>query len=451
MAEFDVDLFVIGGGSGGVRAARIAASLGARVALAEEARLGGTCVNVGCVPKKLFAYASKYSEAFEDAKGFGWKVGKSSFVWKKLLEAKDREIVRLNGIYERLLVNAGVTIHPHRAVVVGPNELEVGGKRVRAEHILVATGGKAWKPGIPGKDLCWTSDDLFELDALPEKMMVVGGGYIGLEFASIFNGLGVDILLVHRGDRILRGFDEDIRVHVADEMQRRGIHCRMQAFPVLVEPAEGGGLHVHLSDGSDHIVGGVLLATGRRPYTSELGLDMIGVELGRNGSIPVDSHYRTNVPSIYAVGDVIDHVQLTPVALAEGMYVAHHLFGKKGRKPRYDLIPTAVFTTPNVSTVGLTEEQAREEFDDIEVFVSRFRPMLHTLSGRETKILMKLIVDASTDRVVGAHMVGPDAGELIQGIAVAMTAGARKADFDTTIGIHPTAAEEFVTMRTPRA
>ncbi|MCA9566799.1 MAG: glutathione-disulfide reductase [Myxococcales bacterium] len=450
MPEHDVDLFVIGGGSGGVRAARIAAGLGARVALAEEARMGGTCVNVGCVPKKLFTYASHFGEDFEDAAGFGWDVGERSFSWKRLLAAKDAEIARLNAIYERLLVNAGVAIHPHRAVVVGPNAVEVGGKRVTADHILVATGGKPWKPGIPGRDHCWTSDDLFALQDLPSSILVVGAGYIGCEFAGIFEGLGVQVTLVHRGDQILGGFDHDVREHLATEMRKRGVQLHMGAFPVRVDPVEGG-MRVHLSDGSDHLVGGVLLATGRRPYTSELGLDLVGVDLGNNGSVKVDHHYRTNVPSIFAVGDVVDHVQLTPVALAEGMYVAHHLYGKKGRKPRYDLVPTAVFTNPNVGTVGLTEEAAREQVDDVVVYESRFKPMKHTLSGRDTATYMKLVVDGESDRVLGCHVVGPEAGELVQGIAVALTAGARKADFDATIGIHPTSAEELVTLRTPRA
>jgi glutathione reductase (NADPH) len=450
MSEYDVDLFVIGAGSGGVRGARIAGSLGARVAIAEEARFGGTCVNVGCVPKKLFTYASHFRDHFEDAEGYGWTVGDRTHDWQTLVANKDREIARLNGIYERLLRNAGCTIHPHRAVVTGPNAVEVGGQRVTAEHILVATGGRPWKPSIPGRHLCWDSDDLFALDTLPPRILIVGGGYIACEFASIFAGLGVEVVLVCRGERLLRGFDHDIQTHLAEELQKRGIELRLNTFPVRVDERDEGRC-VHLSDGSDCIVGGVLLATGRVPYTEELGLDLVGVELGTNGSVLVDAHYRTNVPSIFAVGDVVDHVQLTPVALAEGMYVAHHLFGAKGRKPRYDLIPTAVFTNPNVATVGLTEAAARAVHDDVQVYVSRFRPMLHTLSGRDEKMLMKLVVDGATDRVLGCHMVGAEAGELVQGLAVAMTAGARKSDFDATIGIHPTAAEEFVTMRTPRA
>jgi glutathione reductase (NADPH) len=450
MSDFDVDLFVIGAGSGGVRGARIAAALGARVAVAEEARMGGTCVNVGCVPKKLFTYASHFSETFEDAEGFGWSVGERTFDWSTLLRNKDAEIGRLNGIYERLLNNVGVTIHPHRAVVVGPNTVEVGGEQVTAANILVAVGGRPWKPGIPGADLCWNSDDLFALPELPSSILVVGAGYIGCEFAGIFEGLGVKVTQAFRGDQILRGFDEDVRSHVATEMQKKGITLHSGVFPVRVDRCDVG-LRVHLSDGTDLEVGGVLLATGRRPYTSELGLEIAGVELGKHGAIAVDDHYRTNVPSNFAVGDVTDRVQLTPVALAEGMYVAHHLFGKKGRKPRYDLIPTAVFTNPHVGTVGLTETEAAAEYDDLVVYTSSFRPMKHTLSGRDEKIFMKLLVDGVSDKVVGCHMVGPEAGELIQGIAVAMTAGARKADFDSTIGIHPTAAEEFVTMRTPRS
>ncbi len=450
MGGESVDLFVIGGGSGGVRAARIAASLGARVALAEEAKLGGTCVHVGCVPKKLFTYASHYAEHFEDAAGYGWTVGERRFSWPDLIAAKDAETARLGRVYESMLRRAGVAIYPHRAVVVAPNEVEVGGRRVRATHILVATGGRPWKPDLPGKDLCWTSDDLFALRELPSSILVVGAGYIGCEFAGVFRGLGVEVHLVHRGSQILGGFDDELRQHLADEMRARGICIHLGVFPVRVDRTSDG-VRVHLSDGRDLEVGGVLLATGRRPYTSELGLDMVGVELKPNGAIPVDAHYRTNIPSIYAVGDVVDHVQLTPMALAEGMYVAHHLFGSHGRKPRYDLVPTAVFTNPNLACVGLTESEARERVDDVQIFTSRFRPLRHTLSGRDTRVFLKLVVDGATDRVLGCHMVGDEAGEVIQGLAVAMTAGARKADFDATLGIHPTVAEEFVTMRAPRA
>jgi len=447
MPEYDYDFFVIGGGSGGVRGARIAAALGARVGLAEEKYLGGTCVNVGCVPKKLFSYASHFHEEFEDAAGFGWKVGESTFDWATLRKNKDVEIERLNRIYGRILERVDVEIFPARAVVEGPHSVRIGQRVVSARHILVAVGGRPWLPKFEGSEHVLVSDDLFALDALPKSLVIAGGGYIACEFASIFTGLGVHVDLVYRGDKLLRGFDEDIRNHLAREMRKKGVHIHFNAAFESVEKT-ADGVKVHLTDGEHCPAEAALFAVGRRPYVAGLGLDKAGVELAENGAILVDEEFRTTCPSIYAVGDVIDRVQLTPVALAEGMYVARKLFGGPAQQLSYDNIATAVFTHPNVGTVGLSEADAQAKYGKLRLYKSTFKPMKHTLSGRDEKTFMKLIVDDATDRVVGVHMVGPDAGEIIQGIAVALTCGATKAQFDATIGIHPTAAEEFVTMRT---
>ena len=444
--EFDADLFVIGGGSGGVRGARIAAGLGARVVLAEQSRLGGTCVNIGCVPKKLFTYAAHYAHDFEDARGFGWEAGTPRFDWSTLVRNKDAEIDRLNGIYERMLANAGVTVHRERAMLTGPHTVQVGDRIVRARHILLATGGKPTRPSIPGAEHGWLSDDLFALDALPASLLIVGGGYIGLEFACIFRALGVDVTVAARSV-LLAGMDEETVAHLHAAMTGQGIDVRLRCEPVALRRGDHG-LHTELSGGATIRSEAVLFATGRRPNVDRLGLEAAGVLYGHG--VTVDEAYRTSVPHIHAVGDLIDRVQLTPVALAEGMWVARHLYGEAGRTPDYRNVPTAVFTQPHLATVGLTERDARELHGDVVVFTSEFRALKHTLSGRQERTFMKLIVDRSTDRVVGAHMLGPDAGEVIQGIAVAMTAGATKADFDATIGIHPTSAEEFVTMRTPR-
>lgn len=445
--QHDVDFFVIGGGSGGVRAARFAAQLGARVALAEDARLGGTCVNVGCVPKKLFSMASHVGEDLEDGRGFGWSAENVRFDWGVLKRAKDAEIARLNGIYERLLLGAGVEVIRGRAALDGPNAVRVGDRTVSAAHILIATGGRPVRPSIPGAHEAWVSDDLFELDTLPKHLVIAGGGYIGCEFASIFRGLGVDVDLVVRGDRILRGFDDDVRDHLTAEMGKRGVRIHGHSTITRIERTETGVI-AHLSEGVNLPCGQVLLAAGRTPNTEGLGLADIGVATTARGAIEVDAHFRTSVPSIRAVGDVIDRVQLTPVALAEGMFVAHELFGDPRRPVVYENIPTAVFTTPNVGTVGQTEAWARAR-GPVRIYRSTFKPMKHTLSGRDERMLMKLVVCDRTDRVLGVHVVGPEAGEIVQGFAVALTCGATKAQLDATIGIHPTAAEELVTLRTP--
>ena len=449
MAKHDYDLFVIGAGSAGVRAARIAAQLGACVGIAEDRFFGGTCVNIGCVPKKLFVYASHFAEEFEDAAGFGWTVGERSLDWKTLVANKSAEIERLNGVYERILKNAGVTIHQARATLAGPHEVAVGGKAITAEHILVATGGRPFVPDIRGRELAKISDDMFYLETFPERAVVVGGGYIAVEFAGILNGLGAQVTQLYRGPHFLRGFDDDLRHFLCDEMRKKGIDVRFNATVECIEKRRGQ-ICAELADGSEIPADLVLYATGRIPNTSGLGLEEAGVELAEGGAIVVDEEFRTSVPSIHAVGDVIDRVQLTPVALGEGMWLARHLFGAAPAEPfDYNYIPSAVFSQPALGTVGLTEAAARSRYGAVDVYVSEFTPLKHTLSGNEERTLMKLIVDKASDRVVGAHMAGPEAGEIIQGLAIALKMGATKAQFDATIGIHPTAAEEFVTMREP--
>lgn len=449
MSSFDYDFFVIGAGSGGVRAARIAGQLGARVGIAEDRFFGGTCVNIGCVPKKLFVYASHFAEEFEDAAGFGWTVGERSFDWPKLVANKSAEIERLNGIYERILQNAGVTIHQARATVAGPNAVSVGGKTVTADHILVATGGKPYVPDIRGREHAAISDDMFYLEKFPERIAVVGGGYIAVEFAGIMNGLGAQVTQLYRGPHFLRGFDDDLRHFLCDEMRKKAIDVRFNATVERIEK-RSGDYCAELSDGTEIAADLVLYATGRVPNTEGLGLAEVGVELAANGAIVADKAFRTAVPSIHAIGDVIDRVQLTPVALGEGMWLARHLFGETPAEPfDYDCVPSAVFSQPALGTVGLTEAAARGQYGGVDVYISEFKALKHTLSGSEERSLMKLIVDRASDRVVGAHMAGPEAGEIIQGLAIAMKMGATKAQFDATVGIHPTAAEEFVTMREP--
>jgi glutathione reductase (NADPH) len=450
MSDHDFDLFVIGGGSGGVRAGRIAAGLGARVGLCEDNAFGGTCVNLGCVPKKLFAYAAHFAEECEDARGFGWKTERPEFDWPVLRANKDKEIARLGGIYEGLLERAGVTILRGRGHVEGPNAVRVGDKTYTAANILVATGGRPFVPPLPGAEHGVVSDDMFHLDALPKTAVIVGGGYIAVEFASILHGLGVSVDLVYRGDHILRGFDADVREIMARELRKKGIrvHCGLDVRELQRSPRDD--VILYTEEGQAFEVDLVLWATGRSANTQGLGLEEAGVKLDARGGVVVDDDFRSNVPSIYAVGDVIHRIQLTPVALAEGMRVANQLFGGTQNRWDYDCVPTAVFGYPNVATVGLSEEQARMD-REITVYKSEFRPMKHTLSGRDEKTFMKMIVDKQTDRVIGCHMVGPEAGEVVQGLAVAMVAGATKAQFDATIGIHPTAAEEWVTMRTPVA
>lgn len=448
MSEYDYDLFVIGGGSGGVRAGRMAASFGARVAVAEERYMGGTCVNVGCVPKKLFSYAAHFAEDFEDAAGFGWTVGARTFDWRTLIENKNTEIERLNGIYDRLLANAGATVIRGHAELLDPHTVQVGEDRFTAERILVATGGWPFVPEFPGSEHAITSNEAFFLDSLPERVVVVGGGYIAVEFAGIFNGLGCQTTQLYRGPLFLRGFDYDMREFLAGEMRKKGVDVRFDADVAEIH-ARDGAYEVTLEDGAVIECDLVMYATGRRPLTDKVGLETCGVELNRGGAIVVDENYRTNVDSIYAIGDVTDRVNLTPVALAEGMALAWHLYRDTGKPVDYEYIPSAVFSQPNLATVGYIESEAREKFGDVTIYKSSFTPLKHTLSGSEEKTLMKLIVEDATDRVVGAHMVGPDAGETIQGLAVALKAGATKATFDRTIGIHPTSAEEWVTMREP--
>ncbi len=446
----EVDLFVIGGGSGGVRAARMATGRGARVALAECGALGGTCVNLGCIPKKLYSYAAHYGESFAEARGYGWHGPTPPFDWATLKRNRAIEILRLNGVYEKLLVNAGVQLLRGRARLVDAHTVQVGAERIRARHVLIATGGAPHRPDFAGQELAVTSNEMFDLEPFPARLLVIGGGYIACEFASIFNGLGSRVTQLYRGAQVLRGFDDDVRAFVAGEMVKKGVDLRLNAQVASLQRCDGG-LVATLADGSPLEVDAVLVATGRWPNTAGLGLEAAGVRLTEHGAIAVDEHFRTSVPHILAVGDVIDRVQLTPVALAEAMVVVDRLFGSGTRKMDYENIPTAVFTHPNVGTVGLTEAQARSRVGRVRIYRTDFKPLKHTLSGSSERTLMKLLVDDATDRVLGVHMVGAEAGEIVQGFAVALKAGATKAVFDATIGIHPTAAEEFVTMREPVA
>ncbi|MFJ2457098.1 glutathione-disulfide reductase [Pseudomonas neuropathica] len=447
---YDFDLYVIGAGSGGVRAARFAAGFGAKVAVAESRYLGGTCVNVGCVPKKLLVYGAHFAEDFEQASGFGWSLGEANFDWATLIANKDREINRLNGIYRNLLVNSGVTLHEAHAKIVGPHEVEVNGERYTAKNILIATGGWPQIPEIPGCEHAIGSNEAFFLKELPKRVLVVGGGYIAVEFAGIFHGLGANTTLLYRGDLFLRGFDGSVRKHLQEELTKRGLDLQFNADIARIDKQADGSLKATLKDGRELEADCVFYATGRRPMLDNLGLENTDVQLTDKGFIKVDEQYQTSEPSILALGDVIGRVQLTPVALAEGMAVARRLFKPEQYRPvDYKMIPTAVFSLPNIGTVGLTEEEAREAGHDVVIFESRFRPMKLTLTECQEKTLMKLVVDGKTDKVLGCHMVGPDAGEIVQGLAIALKAGATKRDFDDTIGVHPTAAEEFVTMRTP--
>ncbi|MBX8486280.1 glutathione-disulfide reductase [Pseudomonas cichorii] len=449
---YDFDLFVIGAGSGGVRAARFAAGFGARVAVAESRYLGGTCVNVGCVPKKLLVYGAHYSEDFEQAKGFGWSLGEAQFDWATLIANKDREINRLNGIYRNLLVNSGVTLLEGHARITGPQRVEINGQSYSAERILIATGGWPQVPDVPGREHAITSNEAFYLKELPKRVTVVGGGYIAVEFASIFNGLGADTTLLYRGDLFLRGFDGGVRTHLHEELVKRHMSVRFNSDIERIEKQADGSLLLSLKDGSTLETDCVFYATGRRPMLDNLGLESVNIKLDERGYIEVDEHYQSSEPSILAIGDVIGGVQLTPVALAEGMAVARRLFKPEQYRPvDYNHIPTAVFSLPNIGTVGLTEEDAIKAGHQVQIFESRFRPMKLTLTDVQEKTFMKLVVDAQTDRVLGCHMVGPDAGEIVQSLAIALKAGATKQIFDDTIGVHPTAAEEFVTMRTPVA
>ncbi|MEE4664995.1 glutathione-disulfide reductase [Pseudomonas alliivorans] len=447
---YDFDLFVIGAGSGGVRAARFAAGFGAKVAVAESRYLGGTCVNVGCVPKKLMVYSSHFSEDFEHAKGFGWSLGKASFDWPTLIANKDREINRLNGIYRKLLVDSGVTLHEGHAKVVGAQKVEINGNTYSAERILIATGGWPQIPDVPGREHAISSNEAFFLKELPKRVVVVGGGYIAVEFASIFNGLGAETTLIYRGELFLRGFDGSVRTHLHEELLKRHMDIRFNSDIERIDKQADGSLKLSMKGGGTLETDCVFYATGRRPMLDNLGLESVDVKLDKHGYIEVDENYQSSEPSILAIGDVIGGVQLTPVALAEGMALARRLFKPEQYRPvDYNHIPTAVFSLPNIGTVGLTEEAAIEAGHEVQIFESRFRPMKLTLTDDQEHTLMKLVVDAKTDRVLGCHMVGPDAGEIVQSLAIAIKAGATKQVFDDTIGVHPTAAEEFVTMRTP--
>lgn len=447
---YDFDLFVIGAGSGGVRAARFAAGYGARVAVAESRYLGGTCVNVGCVPKKLLVYGAQFADEFEHAEGFGWTPGQASFSWPTLIANKNREIERLNGIYRKLLVGSGVSLLEGHARLLDEHRVEVDGKTYSAERILIATGGWPHIPDIPGHEHAINSNQAFFLEQLPKRVLVVGGGYIAVEFASIFNGLGAQTSLLYRGELFLRGFDRSLRTHLHEELGKRGLDVQFNTDIARIDKQADGSLQATLKDGRTLEADCIFYATGRRPMLDNLGLENTSVSLDDKGYIKVDDEYQTSAPSILAIGDVIGRVQLTPVALAEGMAVARRLFKpEEYRKVDYRMIPTAVFSLPNIGTVGLSEEQAREAGHEVTIFESRFRPMKLTLTESDERTLMKLVVDAKTDRVLGCHMVGPDAGEIVQGLAVALKAGATKQVFDETIGVHPSAAEEFVTLRTP--
>ncbi|MCY1351403.1 Glutathione amide reductase [compost metagenome] len=448
--SYDFDLFVIGAGSGGVRAARFAAGFGARVAVAESRYLGGTCVNVGCVPKKLLVYGAHFADDFAQAKGYGWSLGEADFDWPTLIANKNREIQRLNGIYRNLLVNAGVTVLESHARLLDAHHVEVDGQRFSAANILVATGGWPQIPDIPGRQHAISSNEAFFLKALPKRVLVVGGGYIAVEFASIFHGLGAQTTLLYRRELFLRGFDDSVRRHLKEELERKGLDLQFNADIVRIDKQADGSLQATLKDGRVLEADCVFYATGRRPMLDNLGLENTSVELDERGFIRVDEAYRTTEPSIFAIGDVIGRVQLTPVALAEGMAVARRLFRPEEFRPvDYAHIPTAVFSLPNIGTVGLSEEQARQTGHKVKLFESRFRALKLTLTEDQERTLMKLVVDADDDRVLGCHMVGPEAGEIVQGLAVALKAGATKRVFDETLGVHPTAAEEFVTMRTP--
>lgn len=446
MSDYDFDLFVIGAGSGGVRAARISAGHGARVGICEESRVGGTCVIRGCVPKKLMVYAAHFAEDFADARGYGWEVGESRFSWPALIAAKDREIDRLNQVYLNLLSNAGVKLFEERGVMEDAHTIRLGDRTVSAETILVATGGHPWMPDIPGIEHAISSNEVFHLKQQPERVVVVGGGFIACEFAGIFNGLGSQVTQVYRGDAVLRGFDGDVRRVVSEELRNKGIDLKLERNVTEIRK-NSSTLQVILDDGRQVEADQVLYATGRVPNVRDLGLLKAGVECRAGGTVIVDEYSQTNVGNIYAVGDVTSRVNLTPVATYEGHAFADTLFGGAPRPVNHEFVPSAVFSQPPVGTVGYTEEDAIHHIGPVDIYLSEFRPMKHTLSGREEKMLMKLVVARASQKVVGLHVVGPDAPEIVQGFAVAVKSGLSKERFDRTIGIHPTAAEELVTMR----
>ena len=453
--SFDCDLFVIGAGSGGVRASRMAAKLGARVVVAEVAALGGTCVNLGCIPKKLYSHAAHFGDLIHQSRGFGWRVDEPTFDWGLLKSQRAAEITRLNGVYDQLLRQSGVTVMRGWARLVDPHTVSVqaaGGPAhvVTARHILLATGGRPRPASGPGSEWALDSDAMFDLDPFPRRLVVVGGGYIACEFASIFHGLGSEVTLVHRRPQLLRGFDAEIAAFAAAEMRKKGVSLRLDATVEAVQRRPDGTQELRLSDGHTLEADAVLQAIGRDPVSGGLGLEDLGIVPNDDGTLPVDDHFRTVVPSVHALGDLVGRKALTPVALAEAMVLVDRLFGNGQRGPiDYATIATAVFTHPNIGTVGLSEEDARERFGEVRIFRSEFRALRHTLSGSTERTLMKIVVDAATDRVLGLHMVGEDAGEVVQGFAVAVQAGLTKAAFDRTLGIHPTVAEEFVTMRDP--
>jgi glutathione reductase (NADPH) len=446
--KHDFDLFVIGAGSGGVRAARIAAGHGARVGICEESRVGGTCVIRGCVPKKLLVYASHFAEEFEDAHGFGWTVEAARFSWPRLLRAKDAEIDRLNRVYIRLLTEAGVTLYPRRGTLIGPHTIRLGEQVVTAGHILIATGGRPWRPDLPGIEHTITSDEAFQLQDLPPRVAVVGGGFIACEFAGIFNGLGAEVTQIYRGDAVLRGFDGDVRRVVGDELRKKGIDLKLATDVARITRTDPG-LELELQDGQRVMADQVLYATGRVPNVRGLGLEEVGVAVRADGRVVVDELSRTSVDHIYAVGDVTSRVNLTPVAIYEGHAFADTVFGGRERPVNHEFVPSAVFSQPPVGTVGYSEEDAVHHVGAVDIYLAEFQPMKHTLSGRDEKMMMKLVVESATQEVVGVHIVGPDAPEIVQGFAVAVKSGLTKEQFDSTIGIHPTAAEELVTMRKP--
>jgi glutathione reductase (NADPH) len=451
MSEYDFDLFVIGVGSGGVRAARMSSTYGARVATAEDKFMGGTCVNVGCVPKKLMVYASHFHEDYTNAEGFGWSEVKPEFDWPKLIENKNKEIRRLNGIYQGLLDNAGVTHFDGRARIVDAHHISIGDKVISTESILIATGGWPVVPEFPGSEHVITSNEAFFLEQLPKRSLVVGGGYIAVEFAGIFGGLGSQSHLSYRGPLFLRGFDSDVREFVAEELGKKNVQLHFNSNVERIEKNPDGSLKVSFKQGEPLEVDLVMYATGRKPAVDDIGLENVNVALQENGAVIVDEQFRTSERNIFALGDVTDKIQLTPVAIKEAMAFAQTQYLGKPTVMDYDGIATAVFCQPNIGTVGLSEEQAREKYGEVDVYLSSFKAMKHTLSGSDERSMMKIIVDRESDRVVGVHMVGAEAGEIIQGIAIAMKAGATKAVFDATVGIHPTSAEEFVTMREPVA
>jgi glutathione reductase (NADPH) len=449
-SQYDFDLFIIGAGSGGVRASRMAASFGARVAVAEDRYMGGTCVNVGCVPKKLYVYASQYANAFKDSQGFGWSDTQPSFDWPTLRDNKIEEISRLNGIYDTMLAGTGVKVINGRARFIDAHTVAVDGKHYSAERIMISTGTWPYIPSFKGSEYAVSSNEIFDLTEFPKRLLIVGGGYIAVEFAGIFNGLGAQTTQLYRGPLFLRGFDQDIREFAAKEITASGVDLRFNTNIASIQKQNDGSLKALLEDGSFIEADAVLYATGRKPHLQDLDFDKVNVELNDNGTIKVNEQFQTSEASIFALGDVIGGMELTPVALAEGMAFAKTFYNQQPTIVDYDTIPTAVFCQPNIGTCGLSEQQARDSYGEITIFESNFRAMKHTIGGRQERTYMKLIVDTKTDKVIGIHMVGEDAGEIIQGMAIAMKAGATKAIFDSTVGIHPTSAEEFVTMRTAK-